>query len=542
VILPLDLRTLTLALRIARRLTVSSNSAEGLSLLRELLASLVNSNQILAVIQAWIGSGSRALPPDNITMYCKKLPIIIETFAASGHAIEAVRVMATGVGLDPAMGSQLVEAARYAFTDSITKTISEECFAASRELTSIGMGILEAGNPEGIILMGAAHSVAPQYEMPVEEIEANLDHLQARQPASLGLREGQTLTKAAYDLHFSGRQEPAVRVGTLVPAMLSGASADQLFTRLEGAARPGTEKAFHTSRQILGKGYAAQAANLLVDSGSVSADDMWASLDREIGDPSQDLKTPSRVNYWARSIRSRLADPAQVDPPGPAFFFTLEGEEARCDEVLWGKVFELVFHYDVLPADTLAGVKGEQLKPLLRNTKAELGIDVVPKGLTLTDGAASRVVRFEDGKMVGDPPHFGLKAPAKDADTEPEPRGVYITFTISGASIYAFFLAIRLVDRFATGPCATQILNLDLEEVAAITVEPRLARLYLTSQGDNWLIWWDIDGVQSVPRPTSAISAAKLQAAYDSGGIICPASAPMRQKGRVEEGRISGPS
>ena len=48
--LRLDLRTLTLALRVARRLASGGRNQEGLSLLRELLASLVNSKQFLDVI------------------------------------------------------------------------------------------------------------------------------------------------------------------------------------------------------------------------------------------------------------------------------------------------------------------------------------------------------------------------------------------------------------------------------------------------------------------------------------------------------------
>jgi hypothetical protein len=206
----------------------------------------------------------------------------------------------------------------------------------------------------------------------------------------------------------------------------------------------------------------------------------------------------------------------------PAFFFALEGEGARCDEALWGATFDLVFRYDVPTADALVGVKGERLDPLLRNKKAELGINILPDGLTLADGVAGRVVRFEDGKVVGEPPRFRLRAPEKCAATETEPRGIHIVFTISGARIYSFFLKVRLVDQLATGPRAAQIVDLDPKEVPAIEVEePRIAELYMNTQGDTWQVWWKIDGILSVPRLTTVISASKLDAAYKAdGGIL----------------------
>jgi hypothetical protein len=207
--------------------------------------------------------------------------------------------------------------------------------------------------------------------------------------------------------------------------------------------------------------------------------------------------------------------------PKPSFFFALEGEGARCDEVLWGSAFDLVFRYDVLPEDTLAALKGEYLRMLVKSkTSARLDIDVIPKGLTLTEGSASRVVSFEDGRMVAEPPRFRLKAPEKDADTGPAQRGVYVIFTIRGAVVYDFFLEIRLVERLAVGPLTTRVLDLDLEEVGDIRVEePRAARLGILSEGGSWLVYGNIDGVERTPERTMLVNDAKLDAAY-RGGIL----------------------
>jgi hypothetical protein len=217
-----------------------------------------------------------------------------------------------------------------------------------RRLDRIGASrVLEAGNPEGITLLGVAHNVAPQYEFPIDDIKTNLPQLHERLRVAFDAGEAQALTGAAYELWYSGRREPAVRLGAMVPSMLPRASAEQWFAGLEGAVTPGTKEVYHTSRQIFEKGYAA--ANLLVDSGAVSVEDMWNSLDREIVGPSQELKAPGRVSYWARSLRSSLADPAELGPPDPSFFFALEGDGARCDEALWGTEFDLVFRYVCRP-------------------------------------------------------------------------------------------------------------------------------------------------------------------------------------------------
>jgi hypothetical protein len=519
--LRLDYRTLRLALRIVQRLTAGGDSVEGLSLLRELLAGLVNSNQLLEDIEGWTASALRVLPPSNIAAYSRSLPNIVKTFAASGHANEAVRVMATGAGLDPALSGQLAQAARQAFVRTAPGEVSEDPVAAARELTDIGRRVLEAGNPEGIVLMGAAHNVAPQYGFPVDDIEANIGRLQERQRAAFDAGEAQALTKAAYDLWYSGRRESAVRLGAVVPSMLPGPSAERWFGHLEGAVRPGTEEAFHTSRQIFDKGYVAQAANLLIDSGSVSAEDMWASLDREIVSPSQELRTPGRVNFLARSIRS-LAESAEVGPPDPSFFFALEGEGARCDEALWGATFDLVFRYDVPTADALAGVIGKRLDPLLQKTNAELGIIVLPSGLTLTDGVAGRVVRFEDGKMVGDPPRFRLKAPDKPADAEPQSSTVHIQFMISRAVIYSFDLEINIVDQFVAEPCVARILDLDLQEVAATKVDERRdARLYIYRDREAWRVAWSVgDDALTEPTLTPSLTISNLSQEYETSKIL----------------------
>ena len=517
--LRLDLRALTLALRVARRLASDDQSPEGLSLIRELLASLVNSKQLLDVIKLWIELGSPSLVPGNIVELCQRLPRITKTLAISGYATEAVRVMATAAGLVPGLSGELVEAAGLAFSHPSSKAEPERVLVAATELTDVGMNLLTAGNSEGIILMGAAHRVAPSHRLPIEEIRANVHNLHGRRPVTLQLSDTQVLTNAAYDLHFSGRSESAVRVGTMVPSLLPEAASHQLFMRLERAAKPGTESAFHASYEILDKGYVSEAASLLLDSGAASASELWAGLDKEVIVPSQELKTPNRFNFYMRSGLS-LVNPAPLSPPDSSFYFALEGADARCDQVLWGKVFDLVFHYDELSSDAFAVLKGRKLGNLLKK-KMDLYIIVQTVTLTLTDDLPGGIAHFEDGKLTGKPPRFHLRAPEKGSGPPPENCGVAVAFFSDGALLYRFFLDIHPVDALdetATEGCKRMI-NLDLADFSGSTADKRDALLSITKQGGAWSIYYDIGGVQS-PALVANLGPSDLANQYEQHGII----------------------
>jgi tetratricopeptide (TPR) repeat protein len=205
-----------------------------------------------------------------------------------------------------------------------------------------------------------------------------------------------------------------------------------------------------------------------------------------------------------------------VKEVSPSFFFSLEGEGARCNEALWGAAFDLVFRYDVPTVDALGVLRARKLEPLLREVNAELTIIALPKGFTLADGESPlRVVRLESGKMVGDPPHFRLQAPEKRANAKQEAYGVYIHLMTSGRVIYQFELKIQLVDKFSIGPRVARVLDLDLGEVATTEVtERRDAYIYIYSDGGPWQVSWRV-GDDPPTRPTlSALTASNLTEEY----------------------------
>jgi hypothetical protein len=208
--------------------------------------------------------------------------------------------------------------------------------------------------------------------------------------------------------------------------------------------------------------------------------------------------------------------PAQTS----SFFFRLEGE-AQGDEALWGKEFDLRFLYGQITGDALAIVKGTKLDPVQKGQVA-LGVEVVPKGLTLTRGDAFRLVKFKDGAMVGEPPRFALKAP-EQRDADDEPAGVYVTFTVTGAIIYSFFLEIRLVGKFSEKPRPGRSIDLDLEQVRAYrNIEPRNALFTVLKKGGPWQVSGVIfdTGYPLTAADTTIISEASLDAVYRDDGIL----------------------
>ena len=221
----------------------------------------------------------------------------------------------------------------------------------------------------------------------------------------------------------------------------------------------------------------------------------------------QKMKAPTEFRVGAVTV--------EHGTPTPSFFFSLEGEGARCDEVLWGQPCDLVFHYEALPEQALAGLTGENLGSLVRHQKAQLGITVIPQGLTLRAGKASQVARFEGGKMVGDPPRFLLQAPDKE-DAAGLKTGVRVTFTVALASIYTFFLSIQLVDQLAAAPREIPIVDLDLDGIVATTAVPRQANVYVLGRGDAWQVYWKVNEIDGTPELTTVLSAAKLNDAYQS--------------------------
>ena len=200
----------------------------------------------------------------------------------------------------------------------------------------------------------------------------------------------------------------------------------------------------------------------------------------------------------------------------PVFFFALEGEGTRGNQVPWGAEFTLLFNYDILRGQGLAAVKGGRLNALARpGVNATLGVEVMPVGLTLLARADGPAV-FKDGALTNGPLRFRLRAPNKDG-AQAAQRGVTVVFTIGGAMIYNVFLEIALTDVADADVQTTPVRDLDLEGIVAMDVKmPRIADITISAMGDVWAIYGTIDGRRFDISQTTLVSRAALETAYRS--------------------------
>jgi putative chitinase len=218
----------------------------------------------------------------------------------------------------------------------------------------------------------------------------------------------------------------------------------------------------------------------------------------------------------------RTDDPAPESTPGepPSFFFKLEGTDqdgkavVGGDEALWGTEFDLLFNYGQVTAGALAVLKQTKLEQVTSGELA-LGVEVVPRGLTLTKGSVFRLVKFKDGAM--EPVRFSLKAPQQDG-AEDEPYGAYVTFTAMGAIVYSFFLDIRLVEKLSDAPHAGQRIDLDARQVAANKdAEARVAAFTIERRGGPWRVTGGVFGAEDDIRSedTVEINEGSLKGFYE---------------------------
>lgn len=123
------------------------------------------------------------------------------------------------------------------------------------------------------------------------------------------------------------------------------------------------------------------------------------------------------------------------------FYFALEGERVKGYAVEYGADVDLIFNYAVPPRSALATVKSDRLEEA-RQTDAEFGVSVMPKGFTFRDRHWHKVARFRGGKFVKKL-RFRLKAaeadkiaendcdPCDDSSSSEMKAGFYISFGFS---------------------------------------------------------------------------------------------------------------
>ncbi len=506
-------------LKLGRRLMATGNARASLPLFRELLAEAAagpgtNVAGLIPEVEKWVVP---VLPSGSIGRRNSDAYVLSDTVAdlfSLGMNEEAMRVLVTAIGLNPVDSKRLLARAETAVVQPAIRSAMDARRAATR-LMNIGSNYLKAGAADGITLMSVAHRVGG-LTIPIDDIAAYLDFI----PDSTanwtqgGKDIAQDITNYAYDLHHAGKLKTAVGIGTLVTPMLGGQYVNSMMRELATTAGAANSAVIGASGGIMAKGYAQQATDLMIASGAVSPQSFWESLQTNVVDPSAELSVPRTLSTYARAASNVVSDRAPTPPESKALYFALEGDEVRCDEVKWNAEFDLVFNYDSPPPQALVNIYGKKFETL-KNSQATLDISIYPVGVVRRDNVVALEATFKDGKMLGDPLRFRLKAPAKDAGN-PAKVGVHVTFSVNCNSIYKTFISFKLVDQLGTDPIERTTLDLDLAEILNGASRPRDAEIFIYLNGGAWEVRWNIKTEKSKPQEVLALSLVPRHSDYDS--------------------------
>lgn len=506
-------------LKVGRRLMATGNAQASLPLLRELFAGVAVSPRtdmagLIPEIEKWVVP---VLPPGSIGSRSDDAHALSDSVAdlfSLGMKDEAVRVLVTAIGLNPADSKWLLARASTAVAKPAVQS-GMNASDAARRLMSAGRYYLKAGAADGITLMSAAHRVG-DIPMPIDDIGGYLDYVPDITANWIQANKGvaQDITNYAFDLHRAGRLKTAVGIGSLVTPMLGDRYANDMMLDLATTAGVANTAVIDASRGMMTKGYAQQATDLLIASGAVSSQSVWDSLQAKVVGPSADVSAPRSYTTYARALSNAVVDMPPKPPESKALYFVLEGDEVRCNEVKWNADFDLVFNYDSPPPQALVEFYGKKFE-VLKNSEATLAISVHPVGIARRDNVVALETTFKDGKMLGDPLRFRLKAPAKDSGDRLK-VGVRVTFSVGYNPVYKTFIPFKLVDQLGTEPCERSTLDLDLAEILDGASRPRDAEVFIYLNGGAWEVTWNIKAERRKPQKAT-LSLAQLDDAYDKG-------------------------
>jgi Peptidase family C25 len=505
-------------LDIGRRLIATGNAQGSLPLLRELFAGAAESHRkalgkLVPQIQNWIVP---ILPADlgfagTRSPHSDKLSNIVADLSSLGFDAEAVRVLVTAVGLDPAASGWLLSQAKTAFDKPMVQSGVNINGVANR-LMDVGRNYLESGAADGITLMSAAHRVG-DVQMPIDYVGKNLDFVPDSNAswAQISNTDAQAVTDYAYDLHRRGLLKTAIGVGTLITPMLGGPYVNDMMVNLATTAGAANTAVMDAARSMMTKGYAEQATDFLIASGAVSPESVWESLETTVIGPSAKVNAPAKLRTLVRTV-SNAVRPAPKPPGNKALYFVLEGDEVRCNEVKWNADFDLVFNYDSPPPETLVEFYGKKFEALT-NSNATIEVNIHPVGISRRDNIVAQEKTFVDGQMQGGPLRFKLKAPAKDS-VPPSLVGINVAFSVNRNPVYKTFIPVRLVEQLSTDPCERSNLDLDVAEILDGASRPRDAEVFLYSNGGGWDVSWNIAGHRKELTQAKMLSMAELERAY----------------------------
>jgi len=166
----------------------------------------------------------------------------------------------------------------------------------------------------------------------------------------------------------------------------------------------------------------------------------------------------------------------------PRFHFVLQGNATAGNRVKCGTEVDLIFHYSIPFAASVAIFSGSELTKMIAEKIADLGITIIPRGFTFRDSVWFQKAEFRDGKLK-EPVSFKLKAQEQPM----EGSGVHVILDRSGGVLYEFDIGIQLVSTLESAPgepLPSQI-DLNLDEIVAAKPLERTVTIALWSTGDR---------------------------------------------------------
>lgn len=536
--LPLDMKTVRRTLAIVRDLYEKGDTSESNFILGEVFAALSDTKWYNAALRDWFTSWepTRGIATiSGIDIAGALRPVALQLVEA-GLRTRAARLIAAMSGLSP------LDLNQYSGDVSVTRTrpLSRGRMEPEvvRTLEENGVRMLEIGLPQGIAVLSSSYHFADPHASLSSEIHKYLKSLPNRKPAGLAKQEVETVANAAYDFHWSGRSESAVRLGLVLPSVSANYAAnapkvERLWEELAGeagtplgTAAPQMAGAVDVGLKLNEMGYPAEGASVFLDSLDLKEDSpkwdrLWQVVDRDV--LSSTVKPPSRAGSHARGLYStitfaspiaggppsiQLVSPGESQPAGtpspetpegsapppppkepknrgtppchPAFFFIFEGD-ARGKEVRLGADVDLVFRYECPDPNALVELQGEKLDELKDKT-VDLEITVHPVGLSFRNGDICQVAHFTQGKLQDPLPRFQLRAP----QNKQQNAGLRVIFSIARSILYEFFLRVDLVAEFSTASRPITHVNLDLKDLVTSSVQQRDLNIVINQDGGTW--------------------------------------------------------
>jgi hypothetical protein len=181
-----------------------------------------------------------------------------------------------------------------------------------RWLEDLGLVTQLKGFPEAVSILGGELSLGGRDLTPISYAEEYINSLQPKEPLLLSESQAQTVANAAYDFHWSGRSEAAVRLSTVLPR---AAGAPEFYTgfveRTPLASAPRISQAAQIGLGLKSKGYSAAGSNLFLDSLSLEDDSPeWNEIFKLVEPTVQSatIRPPKAVYSWARGFASKLTN------------------------------------------------------------------------------------------------------------------------------------------------------------------------------------------------------------------------------------------